>query len=31
VHVMIRLASANVDDLLNDFINSGIRVIYNNS
>ena len=31
VHVMIRLASTNVDDLLSDFTNSGIRVIYNNS
>ena len=31
VHVTIRLASTNVDDLLNDFTNSGIRVIYHNS
>lgn len=31
VHVMIRLASTNVDELLNDFAGNGIRVIYNNS
>lgn len=31
VHVMVRLASTNVDELLNDFAGNGIRVIYNNS
>ncbi len=31
VHAVVRLASANVDELLGDFADNGIRVIYNNS